>query len=97
MNGSADRLKLSSAGLACLRGEHYISVETNMKECYARSRMADPYPDILIQMGLHCNDRYELAFPVQHHQQQQPNCQANLPDATQLNGACFQTHQTHVA
>ena len=69
MSGLAGQPKLSYAGLACQRPEHYISFETKMKECYARARMANPHPHIFIQMGLHCDDRDELAFPVQHNQQ----------------------------
>ena len=69
MNGLVVPYNMSFVVLACLRSRHYISSETKMKECYARVRMANSHPDILIQMGLHSDDRHELAFPVQHHQQ----------------------------
>jgi hypothetical protein len=85
MSGLAEPPEMSSTGLACGRSEHYISSETKMKEYYARVRMANSHTYIPVQMGLHSDDRYELAFPVQYYQQQQPDCQANLPNAAQLN------------
>ncbi len=41
-----------------------------LKDSHARLRMVNPHAYIPLQMGLRCYDCDELAFPVQHHQQQ---------------------------